>query len=59
MCIYIYVYIYHAAEIDAIKNPRWWFGTHLKGATCSSRVPKRILGPMQPRKTSVSSAWNV
>ena len=26
------------------------YGTHLKGATCSSRVSKGILGPTQPKK---------
>ena len=28
------------------------FGTHLRGATCSSQVSKVILGPIQPKKIS-------
>ena len=50
--IYIYIYVYMAgpAQAPAPVASHLLFGTHLKGATCSSHVSKAIMGPIQPKR---------
>ena len=39
-----------ATPITTVTCGMSLFGTHLKGATCSSQVSKVILGPIQPKR---------
>ena len=45
---HLYQHVYNTSNPAVVANTL--FGIHLKGATCSSRVSKEILGPMQPKK---------